>query len=583
MTTYRVRLLGFAVVLFLFTVLPALASNNIRIVRLSLVQGDVQIDRNAEDGWEQAINNMPVIAGARIYAAENSKAELEFEDGSSVRLVGPAQITMLNLSAANDGSRINQVQVDSGLVYVNARLHHHDDFRVLAPTGEIFVVTRPSHLRFTVDEQTASLSMLDGEVSVEDGGHQDKVRAGETYNYVLGQPESAARQETVPPQPADAWNQQRDAYNDQHAAAGAQYSGEDPNAPGTADLANYGQYSDIPGYGVAWQPYGVGPEWDPYGYGAWSYYPSFGWTFVSGYPWGWAPFYYGDWCFINGRGWWWRPGGGHHPGLGHRPGHGGGWHPRPRFTGEPGHAWNAPHPPTRVSRGTVAVAGSHIAAGPISATHGSIPGQHGFVDVTRGAGISSGRPVGRTGSSTSGAILGPSNAIVTRSNVAVGAPVTRGTSPLNPGLVRGNSPMVGRRGSYALTNDANRSGMNSGRTGYEVHRPPAGYAPNGAPVRSYAPATGVSGSTMPGAAVTGPAVRGAGAPVTIQRGYSAPPMSTPRASSPAPVSAPPVSSAPVSHGSMSPAVSSGGGGFHGGGGGFGGGGGVHAGGGGVHR
>ncbi len=558
MTTYRVRLLGFTVVLFLFTVLSALASNNIRIVRLSLVQGDVQIDRNAGDGWEQAINNMPVIAGARIYAADHSKAELEFEDGSSVRLVGPAQITMLNLSAANDGSKVNQVQVDSGQVYVNARLHHHDDFRVLAPTGEIFVVTRPSRLRFTVDEQTASLSMLDGEVSVQDGGHQAKVRAGETYNYVLGQPETAARQETVPPQPADEWNQQRDAYNEQYAAAGAQYSGENPNAPGTADLANYGQYSDIPGYGVAWQPYGVGPGWDPYGYGAWSYYPAFGWTFVSGYPWGWAPFFYGDWCFINGRGWWWRPG------IGHRPGHGGGWHPRPRFTGSPAHAWNAPHPPARATRGTVAVAGSHISAGSISATHGSvIPGQHGFVDVTHGtsAGISAGRPVSRTGapglvSGTASAVGSTPRAVVPRSNVAVGTPVARGTSALNPGLVRGNSPIVGQRGSsYALTNDASRSGMNSGRSGYQLHRPPAGYTPNGAQA-------------------------------TIQRGYSAPPVSIPRAYSPAPVSPPPVSapshvtSAPVAHGSMSPAVSSGGGGFHGGGGGFSGGGG-HAGGG--HR
>ncbi len=560
MTTHRVRLLGFTVVLFLLTVLPVLASNNIRIVRLSLVQGDVQIDRNAGDGWEQAINNMPVIAGARIYAAENSKAELEFEDGSSVRLVGPAQITMLNLSATGDGSKVNQVQVDSGQVYVNARLHHHDDFRVLAPTGEIFIVSRPSHLRFTVDEQTASLAMLDGEVSVEDG-RQSKVHAGETYNYILGQPESAARQNSVPPQPADQWNQQRDAYNDQYSAAGAQPAGEDPNAPGTADLANYGQYDDIPGYGVAWQPNGVGPDWDPYSYGAWSYYPSFGWTFVSGYPWGWTPFYYGDWCYINGRGWWWRPGLGHRPG--HGPGHGGGWHPRPRFTGSPSHAWNAPHPPSsRGSRGTIAVAGSHIAAGPISATHGAIvPGQHGFVDVTHTT--RGGTASGFSGNGSRRTLA--SGSVSPRSNVAVGNPIARGTSALNPGLPRGSSPIVGQRGSYALTNDASRSGANSGRTGYEVHRPPSGYAPNGAPVRSYSPSTAAPGA------------------VNIQRGYSAPPVSTPRAYSPAPVSAPShVTSAPVAHGSMSPPVSSGGGGFHGGGGGgFSGGGGHAAGGGGF--
>ena len=86
---------------------PAFASSSpgVRIVRLSVAQGDVQIDRNSGDGWEQAINNMPVIGGARIYAAENSKAELELEDGSSIRLAGPAQITLNELSTAPDGSR----------------------------------------------------------------------------------------------------------------------------------------------------------------------------------------------------------------------------------------------------------------------------------------------------------------------------------------------------------------------------------------------------------------------------------------------------------------------------------------------
>ena len=68
---------------------------------------------------------MPLTEGARIYAAENSKAELEFEDGSSVRLAGPAQIALKQLSFAPDGSPVNHIEVDSGLVYVNARLNDH--------------------------------------------------------------------------------------------------------------------------------------------------------------------------------------------------------------------------------------------------------------------------------------------------------------------------------------------------------------------------------------------------------------------------------------------------------------------------
>jgi len=34
----------------------------------------------------------------------------------------------------------------------------------------------------------------------------------------------------------------------------------------------------------------------------------FGWTWVSDYSWGWAPFHYGRWIVIVGHGWCWVPG-----------------------------------------------------------------------------------------------------------------------------------------------------------------------------------------------------------------------------------------------------------------------------------
>ncbi len=56
MTTRRVRLLCFTVVLFLFVGFTGLCLPGVRMVRLSLAQGDVQIDRNSGRGWEQAID-----------------------------------------------------------------------------------------------------------------------------------------------------------------------------------------------------------------------------------------------------------------------------------------------------------------------------------------------------------------------------------------------------------------------------------------------------------------------------------------------------------------------------------------------
>jgi hypothetical protein len=57
-----------------------------------------------------------------------------------------------------------------------------------------------------------------------------------------------------------------------------------------------------------WVPAGVGPGWDPYGSGYWAYYPTFGYTWVSGYPWGWLPYHCGRWGYYP-FGWGWAPGG----------------------------------------------------------------------------------------------------------------------------------------------------------------------------------------------------------------------------------------------------------------------------------
>ena len=47
----------------LLLTLPAFADSQVRIVRLSQVDGDVQADRNTGQGFEKAFLNMPVTQG----------------------------------------------------------------------------------------------------------------------------------------------------------------------------------------------------------------------------------------------------------------------------------------------------------------------------------------------------------------------------------------------------------------------------------------------------------------------------------------------------------------------------------------
>src|SRR5215475_13443714 len=65
---------------------PALAESQARIVRLSDVQGSVQIDKNTGIGFENAFVNLPITQGTQLRTGDRGRAEIEFEDGSSMRL-----------------------------------------------------------------------------------------------------------------------------------------------------------------------------------------------------------------------------------------------------------------------------------------------------------------------------------------------------------------------------------------------------------------------------------------------------------------------------------------------------------------
>lgn len=69
-----------------------------------------------------------------------------------------------------------------------------------------------------------------------------------------------------------------------------------------------GHWEIHPQHGRVWVPRGslVGPGWRPYSRGHWVY-SDLGWSWISDFSWGWAPFHYGRWFAWGGR-WVWRPG-----------------------------------------------------------------------------------------------------------------------------------------------------------------------------------------------------------------------------------------------------------------------------------
>jgi hypothetical protein len=99
--------------------LPAVADSQARIVRLSDVQGSVQIDKNSGMGFENAFLNLPVTQGTQLRTRENGRAEIEFEDGSTMRLAPNTSVQFNTLGVNDAGKHISLVDLTEGLAYVN--------------------------------------------------------------------------------------------------------------------------------------------------------------------------------------------------------------------------------------------------------------------------------------------------------------------------------------------------------------------------------------------------------------------------------------------------------------------------------
>jgi hypothetical protein len=315
------------------------ADSQARVVRLSEVQGDVQIDRNLGQGYEKAFLNLPITQGVKLQTRKDGRAEVEFEDGSTLRITPDTVIDFPQLSLRDSGVKASTVHLQEGTAYVNFAGAKDAEF-TLTFGHEKLSLAHSAHLRIEMADTTATLAVFNGEVQVEGDSGTMAVGKNHTATFDLTNGDNYTLAKDLEPDPFDAWDKQQDQYHQQYASNS--YSSYSPYAYGTSDLNYYGSFFNAPGYGMMWQPYFAGVGWDPFMNGAWAFSPGFGYGWVSGYPWGWTPYHYGSWIYLPTNGWAWQPGGAW-----------AGWS-EPRIIRPPSN-FVAPQPPSSPAHGLVVV------------------------------------------------------------------------------------------------------------------------------------------------------------------------------------------------------------------------------------
>ena len=274
--------------------------SHVRIVRLSLVEGDVQYQRPGAD-WEDAKLNLPIQQGFRLQTT-NGYAEVEFEQGLAIRLANNSSLEFADLSLL-DSHRITKINLSAGTAVVTAHLSRNDELSIAASGMQLAV---PHNAEFRVDASPNDgwVTVFHGKINVESGARQVSLGSGHTLheNADLSSPEivqSPARDDF------DKWVSQRD-----QALSGAQSDGglqSGRYTTGFADLDFFGTWGAVPGFGYGWQPYGAGLNWTPFVAGQWMFMGNTGWNWVSEEPWGWLPYHFGSWLNAPGVGWVWVP------------------------------------------------------------------------------------------------------------------------------------------------------------------------------------------------------------------------------------------------------------------------------------
>jgi hypothetical protein len=292
---------------------PAAAdSSHARVIRLSVVQGDVRFTRDAHGDpladqkaqWEAAQANLPVRQGY-VIATDNGRAEVEFENGAMAFLNENTVLEFFDLSL-DDGDRTTRLVLRQGSASFYVNPANGDYFSV---TGGDFTVEASGKGSFRLNnfDDGSNVDVLTGHATVLHKKETTQLSKGQSLSMKAGN-DTVNLGRLPTGDDFDHWVSGRIDTVSTATNASLQYTSSPYYMPGYADLYTYGAWSSCGGYGYGWRPFGASLGWSPFTMGQWIWDGGFGWTFASYQPWGWAPYHYGGWLFdASCGGWFYSP------------------------------------------------------------------------------------------------------------------------------------------------------------------------------------------------------------------------------------------------------------------------------------
>src|SRR5262249_23359669 len=150
-----------------------------RVARLAYLEGAVSFQPAGESDWVEAVRNRPLTVGDKIWADQNSRAELQL--GSALIDVN----SNTGMSFLNLDDQTVQIEVSSGSINVRVREVDRNDVFEIDTANQAFSILQPGRYRIEASEDGTHtvVSIREGEGESTGNGQTYTVHSGQRATF----------------------------------------------------------------------------------------------------------------------------------------------------------------------------------------------------------------------------------------------------------------------------------------------------------------------------------------------------------------------------------------------------------------
>ena len=213
--------------------------------RISVIRGDLSMQRGDSGDWVATSLNTPVVAGDVLASSAGSRAEVQLDFADIIRLASQTQAKIADLSRSHI-----QIQVSQGNVNLSMFQGGNAEVEVDTPNVSIRPSKNGRYLIQVNSDSETNVIVRNGEAEVSTPQGSTTVAEGEMIT-IHGTDDPEYKTDPAPgPDDWDTWNLSRD--NLIRNNPGVQHTNS--YYTGTQDLDTYGHWVYVPNYGQVWTP-----------------------------------------------------------------------------------------------------------------------------------------------------------------------------------------------------------------------------------------------------------------------------------------------------------------------------------------